>query len=134
MKDYGFIHRYPYTNYHELNLDYILEQVERIAKENGVIQKDLEELKAEYNTLEEFYNAIMAGSFPDPFKEALTIWFEENALNIIGNSIKFVFFGLSQDGHFISYIPENWEDIAFGTSGYDDFPENVDFGHLTLSY
>ena len=134
MKDYGFIHRYPYTNYHELNLDYILEQVERIAKENGVIQKDLQELKAEYNTLEEFYNAIMSGDFPDQFKIALAEWFEANAVEILGQFVKFVFFGLTLDGHFVAYIPESWDDINFGTSGYDDFPLNTDFGHLTLSY
>lgn len=134
MKDYGFTHRYPYTNYHELNLDYILEQVERIAKENGVIQKDLEELKAEYNKLDDFYNAIMAGNFPDSFKLALAEWFEENAVEILGQFVKFVFFGLTLDGHFVTYIPESWNDIIFGTSGYDDFPPDTDFGHLTLSY
>ena len=93
MNDYGFIHRYPYTNFHELNLDHILSEVERIAKENGVIQKDLQELKEEYDRLDDFYDAIMAGNFPDSFKLALAEWFEANAVEILGQFVKFVFFG-----------------------------------------
>lgn len=134
MNDFGFIHRYPETNFHELNLDWILKEVFRIAKENGVITKDLQDLKAEYDRLDEFYDAIMAGNFPDSFKLALAEWFEKNAVEILGQFVRFVFFGLTLDGHFVAYIPESWNDIIFGTSGYDDFPTDTDFGHLTLSY
>lgn len=134
MKDYGFIHDYPYTNFHELNLDYILSEVFRIAKENGVITKQIEDLKSEYDRLDQFYEAIMKGDFPDSFKIALAEWFEKNAVEILGQFVKFVFFGLTPDGYFVAYLPESWNDIKFGTSQYDDFPEGVDYGHLTLSY
>lgn len=46
-----------------------------------------------------------------------------------------VFFGLTDDGHFVAYIPESWDCIAFGTTGYDQ-PYGCDgvYGRLTLSY
>lgn len=131
---YGFDNKYPYTDFHELNLDWVLKNVKRIADENGVIMKDLEELKQEYDKLDQFYDDIMTGDFPESFKVALANWLEENAVEILGQFVRFVFFGLTQDGHFVAYIPESWSDITFGTTGYDDFPEGVDFGHLTLFY
>ena len=117
-----------------MNLDWVLKNVKRIAAENGVIMKDLEELKQEYDRLDQFYDYIMSGDFPAGFKKALWDWFEKNAVNILDDFVKFVFFGLTDDGHFVAYIPDSWDDIKFGTSGYDDFPASVDFGHLTLSY
>ncbi len=53
-------------------------------------------------------------------------WIEENLL-------KMVFVGITDDGYFVIYIPESWDDIVFGTSGLDDFPDGVEYGHLTLS-
>ena len=48
--------------------------------------------------------------------------------------VKQVYFGLTDTGYFVAYIPESWNDIIFGTSGLDDFPAGVDYGHLTLTY
>lgn len=46
-----------------------------------------------------------------------------------------VFFGLTDDGYFVAYIPENWDDITFNTTGLDiDIPIQPDYGHLVLSY
>ena len=54
---------------------------------------------------------------------------------IIGECIKMVFFGLTQNGYFVAYIPDSWDDITFSTSQYDDFTTVApDFGHLILSY
>ena len=46
-----------------------------------------------------------------------------------------VFFGLTDSGYFVAYLPESWDDIIFQTTGYDvDIPEMPDYGHLVLSY
>lgn len=46
-----------------------------------------------------------------------------------------VLFGLTQDGHFIAYIPESWGNIVFKTSGYDyETALMPEFGHLILLY
>lgn len=54
---------------------------------------------------------------------------------LISEYIVSVFFGLTQDGHFVAYIPDSWDEISFSTSQYDDFTELApDYGHLILSY
>ena len=60
---------------------------------------------------------------------------EEKVLALLEKYIQFVFFGLTNDGYFVAYIPESWDEISFSTSGYDDFVALApDFGHLILSY
>lgn len=43
----------------------------------------------------------------------------------------FVSFGLSSDGYFVVYIPEEWDFLRFGTIMDFDSP---DFGKLTITY
>lgn len=48
---------------------------------------------------------------------------------------KMVFFGLTDTGYFVAYIPENWDNINFATTGYDiTVPIQPEFGHLVLLY
>lgn len=46
-----------------------------------------------------------------------------------------VFFGLTDDGYFVAYIPDSWNDITFETTGYDvQLDIMPEYGHLCLSY
>ena len=52
----------------------------------------------------------------------------------IAKAIKMVFFGLTDSGYFVAYIPDSWEDIVFNTTGYDiDLAIQPNYGHLVLS-
>ena len=66
---------------------------------------------------------------------ALHDWLSRNAFDIIGEMVKMVFFGLTDTGYFVAYIPESWSDIIFNTTGYDITLDLMpDYGHLVLSY
>ncbi len=129
-----FYNKYNYTDFHELNLAWLLKAVKQLLIE----MDNMEEWKAqhieEYEQLKKLYDDIISGNFPDEMKNSLYEWIEQNAMDIIGNLVKMVFFGITDDGYFVAYIPESWEDIIFGTSGLDDFPSGVEYGHLTLSF
>lgn len=46
-----------------------------------------------------------------------------------------VFFGITDDGYFVAYIPESWDDITFYTTELDIFlPIQPEYGHLVLAY
>lgn len=46
-----------------------------------------------------------------------------------------VFFGLTDSGYFVAYIPESWESITFETTGYDTVVDLMpEYGHLVLRY
>ena len=129
-----FINKWPYTDFHELNADWLIESTKEMLKTVDEIDGWREQHEVEYQELKALYDDLLAGNFTPEMEDALYNWCVENTEEIIGQAIKMVFFGLTQDGYFVAYIPESWDEITFGTSGLDDFPVGVDFGHLTLSY
>lgn len=134
MLRYGFINEYPYTDFHELNLDWILKIVKANKDNIENLYKIFNEWADSADRIKELYQAIVSGNYPEELEDSLIKWVQENAIDIIGDMVNMVFFGLTNDGYFVAYIPSGWEDISFWTSGYDDFPAGVDFGHLTLTY
>ena len=129
-----FKNEYPYTDFHELNLSWVIQK----TKETIDRIKNIEEWKEEYqevvDNLEEFYANLIQGNYPPEFIEHLERWIGAFGVEIIAQKIKSVFFYLDQNGYFMAYIPESWDEITFGTSGLDTFPAGVDYGHLTLTY
>lgn len=130
----GVFEHFPYANFHNLNLDWILEHF----KEFNAALDSLEEWKAEhqkeYEDLKKIYDNMLDGNLPEEMKAALYTWMNENAADIITNLIKMVFFGLTDTGYFVAYIPDSWDDIIFNTTGYDLDLAGYDYGHLILSY
>lgn len=86
---------------------------------NGVID-DVEELKNDLGVVQNWIN-----NFNTTYAE-----------KIIAQYIAtMVFFGLTDSGYFVAYIPENWDTIHFGTTGLDiDAPIQPEYGHLVLLY
>lgn len=37
---FGFIHKFPYSNFHEINLDWIISEVKKLQEEFAVLKKD----------------------------------------------------------------------------------------------
>lgn len=46
-----------------------------------------------------------------------------------------IYFGLSDSGHVVAYIPRKWNNVTFRTTGYDiDVPIEPEYGHLVLLF
>lgn len=125
--------QYPYINLNDFNLDYVLKKIRELIGDYATLAEWRVEHEAQYEELKALYDAIMAGDFPQPIKDAFTDFMRNNALNLMGDLVHMVFFGI-EDGYFVAYIPDSWNEISFGTTGLDDFPVGYDFGHLTLTY
>lgn len=130
----GFFNQYPYINITDLNLDYVLKHLKDFMAKVDALEDWKAKHEEEYAELKRCCDAMMSGNFPPAFIRSLENWLSRNALDLIGELVKMVFFGITDEGYFVAYIPESWEDIIFGTSGLDDFPAGVDYGHLTLSF
>ena len=76
--------------------------------------------------LDEFEALLDFGS-----ETTITKWIEKNLEFIYTQTIKQIYFGLTNDGYFCAYIPESWDDISFDTiMNYSD--EN--YGSLVIIY
>lgn len=126
---------YPYHNFSDYNLDWVINTVKELTPHVAELEAWRSEHEEEYQELKQLYDDIMAGRFPDSMIDSLREWLARNAFDIIGEMVKMVFFGLTDSGYFVAYIPESWRDIVFNTSQYDIFiPSFGEYGHLVLSY
>ena len=125
---------YPYLNFNDLNLDWIIKHFKDFIEAIKALDGYAEKHEKQINELLEFERSLVNGQFPPEMEKALIKWCQENTRDIIAEAIKMVFFGITDTGYFVAHIPESWEDIIFTTSGLDDFPEGVEYGHLILSY
>lgn len=131
----------PYLNGHmyEFDLCWIVEQIKKSMTElqnliNTAEKHDGEiaQLRSKYDSLADqlasIESIIKNGNFPDA---ALKEWADRNLPGLISSIVKYVFFGLSADGHFIAAIPNAWDFIQFDTV----IDINSDFyGHLILRW
>lgn len=124
---------FPHTRTYDSDLGWLIKDAKTTDDLVKNILQWIEDTQPTINDFHNLYIAITSGNLPEGMKEGMKIWMQENALDLVGDLVKMVFFGLTDDGHFVAYIPESWDDIIFGTSGLDDFPPGVEYGHLTLS-
>jgi hypothetical protein len=128
---------YPYQNLQDINLDWILKKYKTYDDTITALDKWIEINTPKIEDLETFKNALESGNLPEGVAQAIRDWCAANLIDLMSESIKNVFFGLTTDGYFVAYIPESWSDITFNTSDYDitltSHPE-IGYGHLILSY
>lgn len=124
---------YPHTRTYDSDLAWLIEHV----KSNQEAIKALDEWKtsvsADIADLTAVIEAIRAGDLPDDIADGIKQWIAYNFYDIVGLMIKTVWFGLTDTGYFVAYIPESWQDVVFKTTGYDYENElQPEYGHLVL--
>ena len=137
----GLYDNLPYTNFHELNLGWLVNTVKVLADkyEELDIEGTLEDLNqaiagnteaiASLNTR---FAALENGAYIENYIPALASWINANLQEVIARVSKFVFFGITDDGYFYVDIPESWSDVQFSTGLNESKPD--EYLHLILTY
>lgn len=124
-------------SYYELVAKVVKKLNEVIASNNelagyvGTNTQDIAQLKKDVELLNSEFEKIKGGQYASLYIEAMKDWIADNLINIVGQIVKFVWFGLSDDGHFVAYIPTSWRFLTFDMVADPDSP---DYGRLLLSY
>jgi len=129
---------FPWTDVHNLNIDWILKVLKQMAEEWKELIKqvdgnsaDIDELQKQVTALEKLLEDIKNGDYVDLYLDALQNWIDKNLQNLVANIVKYIWFGLTDDGHFCAYIPKSWDFITFDTNmNYD----SDRYGRLLLYY
>ena len=97
---------------------------------NGLIDSDkeivgeIDKLKADMMTVQEWIDSFSYEPLLATVKEMVNKYITAG-----------VYFGITDTGYFVAYIPETWSDIKFNTTGLDiETPLEPVYGHLVLSY
>lgn len=128
------LNEYPYRNLEDFNLDYILKKLKGLADQIAEVIEWRPEFEKMYNEIKAFISQIESGNLPPGFITGIEKWMQQNALDLVGDMVHMVFFGLTNDGYFVAYIPEQWEEITFFTTGLDRIIPGVEYGHLCIEY
>ena len=135
----GVFENLPYSNFHELNLEWLLETVKRLASQYDDLGSILDDLEAAVNgntaaiaSLNARFQRLENGEYIENYIPALAEWINNNLITLVSRIAKFVVFGLTDTGYFYADIPESWNEVQFST-GYD--PEiTEEYLHLILNY
>lgn len=125
---------FPYTNFQDLNLDVLLQKMKELLAAMYELQQFVGGYDKRIRDLELFIAGLETGKFPQSFLNALYKWLSENVPEILSMAIKNVWFGLTDSGYFVAYIPDSWNEIKFNTTGLDiEIDLQPEYGHLVLS-
>lgn len=112
-------------------LNEVIDSDNELAGYVGKNTQDIAQLKEDVELLNSEFEKVKNGQYASLYIEAMKDWIAENLINIVGQIVKFVWFGLNDDGHFVAYIPTSWRFLTFDMVADPDSP---DYGRLLLSY
>lgn len=81
--------------------------------------------------LENEFDSVKNGEYVELYLDSIITWIDNNLQQLVSRIVKFVCFGLSQDGYFTAYIPATWAFLSFDTvATYAD----PDYGKLIIKW
>lgn len=124
---------FPHTRTYDSDLAWLIKHCKANTDAIAVLEEWKKSASKTIDDLQALLDGIAAGNFPEEISNAIKNWIVANFYDIIGDMAKTVWFGLTDTGYFVAYIPESWDEIVFKTTGYDYTTElQPDYGHLVL--
>lgn len=126
---------FPRSRTYDSDLGWLIRQCKTNMDAISVLEEWKENTSDTINDLQQLLDDIAAGIFPEEIADAIKNFIVKNFYDIVGDMMKMVFFGLTDSGYFVAYIPESWDDIQFFTTGWDFSTDLMpEYGHLVLGY
>lgn len=89
------------------------------------------ELKSLIDDLQKQFDEFKESGFDDYYYENILNWINKNIERLLAPMVERVYFGLTEDGYFVAYIPESWNEIVFDTGA--DYSKDT-YGRLILRW
>jgi hypothetical protein len=141
----GVFEQFPYTNFHDLNLDWILtklkEALTQVDANTGLVNllnTRCDGLDSEFLTVNSIITSINTelqkiknGEYVTLYLDSLKAWIDSNIQLLVANIVKYVAFYLDDTGHFCADIPTSWAFLSFDSVADT---ENADYGKLIMEW
>lgn len=126
---------FPHTRTYNSDLGWLIKNVSGYNEAIEALNTWIETNTPRIEDLEAFKNALESGELPEGVQAGIVTWLETHAADILPAIIKNVWFGLTDAGYFVAYVPDSWSDITFKTTGLDIILDLMpEYGHLVLQY
>lgn len=95
------------------------------------LEAQIQQLQTEVNLVKDELDKVKNGDYVSLYIDALANWIDKNLQEMVARIVKYIWFGLTDDGHFAAYVPDSWDFIRFDTGMVTD---SDTYGHLLLYY
>ena len=145
MSDGGMYHIVPYGSYTaytpalpqfywdvysaEQRVKHICYEIDKIIAYANMLGVNINATHDDVVKLQELFQKFQDQGLAELYEKLLQQWVDTNMERIISRTIKFVYFGLTNDGYFCAYIPDSWDEIMFDTGAVYG---RSDYGRLIL--
>lgn len=131
----SFLNDFPHVRQYDGDLGWLIRKCGSVITAVEALEEWKNSSQATIDGLNAILNMIRAGNLPADIAAGMKEWIANNFYDIVGDMAKMVFFGLTDSGYFVAYIPESWDDIDFKTTGWDIMLAiQPEYGHLVLEY
>lgn len=131
----SFLNDFPHVRQYDGDLGWLIRKCGSVITAVEALEEWKNSSQATIDGLNAILNMIRAGNLPADIAAGIKEWIVRNFYDIVGEMAKMVFFGLTDSGYFVAYIPESWNDIDFKTTGWDiTLAIQPEYGHLVLEY
>ena len=126
---------FPHTRTYDTDLGWIIKNINSYNDTIQALNDWIAVNTPRIEDLEAFKTALESGDLPEGVQAGIETWLTTHATEVISAIIKNVWFGLTDSGYFVAYVPESWSDITFKTTGLDIILDLMpEYGHLVLQY
>lgn len=109
----------------------IIENIDGFGDQIKLNTEAIEALKEDVTNIQSELEKIKNGDYVSLYLDSIINYIDNNLEGIVGRVVKFIIFGLTQDGYFSAMIPSTWEFIHFNT--VMDYNDPL-YGHLLLEW
>lgn len=126
---------FPHTRTYDSDLGWLIKNVKGYNDTIAALEEWIAVNTPRIEDLEAFKAALESGDLPAGVQQGIETWLTTHATEVISAIIKNVWFGLTNAGYFVAYVPDSWSDITFKTTGLDIVLDLMpEYGHLVLQY
>lgn len=109
----------------------LTDKINELVSIFGSADSTLADMQEAIKELQDEFQKFLESGFDDYYEEQVETWIKANLDYIFGRVVKQVYFGLTEDGYFVAYIPKSWNDIIFDTGA--DYTLDT-YGRLILRW
>lgn len=113
----------------EQRIKHICYEIDKLIAYSDMLGINLNATHDDVVALQELFQKFQDQGLAELYEKLLQQWVDDNMERIISRVVKFVYFGLTNDGYFCAYIPDSWDEITFDTGAVYG---RSDYGRLIL--